>query len=45
MFLFSGTWGFEGAFRLQVKKGSRPYHIPPQRVAHALQDPLREELD
>ena len=36
---------FEGMFKLQVREGSHPYQALPRRVAHALQEPLQDELD
>ena len=28
-----------------MREGNHPYQAPPRRVAYALQEPLREELD
>ena len=42
---FSGIGCFEGIFKLQVRKGSCPYQAPPRRLAYALQEPLKEELN
>ena len=42
---FSGISCFEGAFTLQLKDGSWPYQVSPRRVAYALKEPLKEELE
>ena len=39
---FSGINCFEGTFSLQVKDCNQPYHLSPRKVAHALQEPLKE---
>ena len=36
---------FEGTFKLGVKEGSHPYQTPPRRMAYALQQPLKGELN
>ena len=43
--VLSGTGCFEGTFILQVKEGSKPYEAAPRRVACALQEPVKKELD
>ena len=42
--VLSGIDCFKGTFILQVKYGSQPYHMPPRRVAYALQESMKEEL-
>ena len=36
---------FDDTFRLQVKEDSWPYQTPSKRLAYALQESLREEIE
>ena len=36
---------FEGIFKLWVTDGNHPYQAKPRRVAYALQEPLKDELN
>ena len=43
--IFTGFECFKGTFKLRVKEGSHPYQALARRVAYALQQPLKQELD
>ena len=43
--IFMSVSWFYGTFKLQVRKGSHPYQALPRRVAYALQEPLKEDLE
>ena len=43
--IFTGIGSFYGTFKLLVGEGSCPYQGPPKRVASALQESLKEELE
>ena len=36
---------FKGTFKLRLREGSHPYQAIPRRVAYALQQPHKEEVD
>ena len=43
--VFTGARCLKGTFKLQLREGNHPYQIPSRRVACALQEPLKRELD
>ena len=43
--VLTGSGCFEGMFTLRLGEGSCPYQAPPRRVAYALQQPGKEELN
>ena len=43
--MFNGIGCFKGTFSLQLKPNSKPYQVPPRRVAYVLQKPFKEELE
>lgn len=42
---FQGIGCFRGTVHIDLKKDAVPHQAPPRRVAQALQQPLKEELD
>ena len=43
--IFTGIGCFKGTIKLQVREDSCLYQVQSRRVAYALQEPIREELD
>ena len=43
--LFKGIWLMDGEIFIKLKDGAIPHVEPIQRVPHAMQEPLRLELD
>ena len=43
--VFTGIGYFDGTFSLQIKTGSKPYHVLPRCVAYALLNQFKKELE